>query len=201
MFVNVAYLLHVVGQPLQGWLVAEAPRNAAHEDLDRAQQRAARLAGRLDESQALAKRLLAHGLGEIDLVGKHDDRHRAQRLAGKDRVQLAAGLVEAARVRSIHDEDDGVGRHVVVAPDAARLLMPAEVVALQRGVEQLYLLLRHALRRQVRRHVVVAQHVQQRRFAGVVEAEQQDASGAAKQAKPSQQRPHPIQVPEPHLRG
>jgi hypothetical protein len=75
----------------------------------------------------MPKLVLAHGIGVINLVAQHKEGGLAQVLHAEQRVELGLALGEALRVLCVDEEHDAADLGEVVLPQAARLLVAAQV--------------------------------------------------------------------------
>jgi hypothetical protein len=100
-----------------------------HEDLDRPDslKRDLALARRLVQAELVAELVLGDGVGVVDLVAQDAEGHLGELLHGQERVELGLGLGEALVVLGVDQEDDAVDLGEVVLPQAARLLVTAQV--------------------------------------------------------------------------
>jgi hypothetical protein len=71
--------------------------------------------------------VLAHSVGVVDLVAQHEEGRLAQVLHAEQRVELGLALGEALRVLGVDQEHDAADLGEVVLPQAARLLVAAQV--------------------------------------------------------------------------
>ena len=71
--------------------------------------------------------VLAHSVGVVDLVAQHKEGSLAQVLHAEQRVELGLALGEALRVLGVDEEDNAADFGEVVLPQAAGLLVAAEV--------------------------------------------------------------------------
>lgn len=95
--------------------------NTAHEQLNRPDtlERDLALAGSLVQTELVTELILGDGVGVIDLVAEHEERHLGQILHGEQGVELGLGLGEALVVFGIDQEDDAVDFGEVVLPQTA----------------------------------------------------------------------------------
>lgn len=140
------------------------------------------LAGRLDEPEGGTELGFGDGEGAVDLVAEDQERRLCQVLDRQEAVELLLRLGESLPVRGVHEEDDAVGLRVVVLPEAAGLRVPAEVVRVDLQALDDELLGRGVRRRVEGDEAAVAEHVQQGRLAGVVQAEEEDLAALIPQA-------------------
>jgi hypothetical protein len=75
----------------------------------------------------MPKLVLAHSIGVIDLVAQHEEGRLAQVLHAEQRVELGLALGEALRVLCVDEEHDAADLGEVVLPQAAGLLVAAQV--------------------------------------------------------------------------
>ena len=75
----------------------------------------------------MSKLVLAHSIGVVDLVAQHEERRLAQILHAEQGVELGFALGEALGVFGVDEEDDAGHFGEVVLPQAAGLLVAAEV--------------------------------------------------------------------------
>lgn len=71
--------------------------------------------------------ILTNGIRMINLIPQDQKRRLAQILHAQQRVELDLALLEALRVLGVDEEDDAADLGEVVLPQAARLLVPAQV--------------------------------------------------------------------------
>lgn len=71
--------------------------------------------------------VLAHSVGVINLVAQHQEGSLAQVLHAEQSVELSFALGEALGVLGIDEEDDSADFREVVLPQAAGLLVTAQV--------------------------------------------------------------------------
>ena len=76
----------------------------------------------------------AHGVGQVLLVGEHQQHGVAELVLVQHPVQLVAGGVDAVRVVRVDDEDEALRVLVVVAPERADLVLTADVPDCERDV-------------------------------------------------------------------
>ena len=101
--------------------------------------------------------------------------------------------METLAVVGIDEEDDGVNLREVVLPHAARDLVTAQIKGAELDLRNRELLGRRVLRRIVLRQLLVLEHVQQRRLAGIVQAQEENLGVFVRQAEIVKRRPHPIE--------
>ena len=75
----------------------------------------------------MPKLVLAHSVGVINLVAQHEERSLAQVLHAEQRIELGLALGEALGVFGVDEEDDAADLREVVLPQAAGLLVTAQV--------------------------------------------------------------------------
>ena len=68
-----------------------------------------------------------HGVGQILLVGKHEQRGVAQLVLAEHAVQLVARLADAVAVVGVDDEDEALRVLEVVAPQGADLVLATDI--------------------------------------------------------------------------
>ena len=110
-------------------------------------------------------------------------RHRRELVAGQQVVELPLRLGEALLVERVHHVHDAVDGREVVLPEPPRRLVAAEVEGLEPDVADDKLVLVRVQRRLVDLHAVLLEHVQQRRLARVVQAQEEDLGGLVVQAQ------------------
>ena len=125
-------------------------------------------------------------------------RHRRELVAGQQVVELPLRLGEALLVERVHHVHDAVDGREVVLPEPPRRLVAAEVEGLEPDVADDQLVLVRVQRRLVDLHAVLLEHVQQRRLARVVQAQEEDLGGLVVQAQVRQDVKDPVE--EPHGR-
>jgi len=125
-------------------------------------------------------------------------RHRRELVAGQQVVELPLRLGEALLVERVHHVHDAVDGREVVLPEPPRRLVAAEVEGLEPDVADDQLVLVRVQRRLVDLHAVLLEHVQQRRLARVVQAQEEDLGGLVVQAQVRQNVKDPVE--EPHGR-
>ena len=67
-----------------------------------------------------------HTVGEVLLVGRHQERDPPDRLVLDHLVKSCLGLLHPLSVPRVHDVDDGVTLLVVLVPQRLELLLPQE---------------------------------------------------------------------------
>lgn len=122
-----------------------------------------------------SERGTTHTIGQILLVGKHEEQAILHLAVVDDAMQLLAGLLDARAVRRVNDEDEALGAAKVVPPEGANLVLASDVPHVEPHV-----LVRHRLDVEAhggnRRHVLAQlELVQDRRLAGRVEAQHEEA--------------------------
>ena len=75
----------------------------------------------------MPKLILADSVGVVDLVAQHEEGSLAQVLHAEQRIELGLALGEALGVLGIDEEDDAADLGEVVLPQAAGLLVTAEI--------------------------------------------------------------------------
>lgn len=108
---------------------------------------------------------------------------------GEEGVEFGFRLVEAFRVLGVDEKDDAVDLGEVVLPEAARLLVPSEVVRRELDVADREFFRGRVQRRLEGREAVVLEHVEEGRLAGVVEAEEEDLCVLVDEAKAGEDVP------------
>ena len=73
----------------------------------------------------------AHHVGQVLLVGQHEEGHALQVLVGDHLVEGGLGLGDAVAIVGVHRVDDGVALAVVLVPQRLELLLTAEVPEVQ----------------------------------------------------------------------
>ena len=101
--------------------------------------------------------------------------------------------MEALAVVRVDEEDDGVDLREVILPHAARDLVTAQIKGAELDLRDRELLGRRVLRRVVLRQLLVLEHVQQRGFAGIVQAQEENLGVFVRQAEIVERRPHPVE--------
>jgi len=81
----------------------------------------------LVKAQLMPELVLAHGVRVVDLVAQHEEGGLAQVLHAEQRVKLGLALGEALRVLCVDEEHDAADFGEVVLPQAAGLLVAAQV--------------------------------------------------------------------------
>lgn len=81
----------------------------------------------LVQTQLVPKLVLAHSVGVVDLVSEDEEGSLAQILHAEQGVELSLALGEALRVLGVDEEDDAADLGEVVFPQAAGLLVTAQV--------------------------------------------------------------------------
>jgi hypothetical protein len=114
--------VEILPDPPQSFSVALTFKDRTHEQFERSavQLRSwdLALAGRLTvKAEGLTELLFRASSRSVDLVSEDEDRTVGQLLVGQQRVQLGLGLGESVTIAAVHQEDDGVHRGKVVAPD------------------------------------------------------------------------------------
>lgn len=71
--------------------------------------------------------VLAHGVGVVDLVAQDEEGSLAQVLHAEQSIELCLALSEALGVLGVDKEDDAADLREVVLPQAAGLLVTAQV--------------------------------------------------------------------------
>eukprot|EP00964_Phaeocystis_antarctica_P040780 scaffold23323_cov60-Phaeocystis_antarctica.AAC.2 len=99
-------------------------------------------AGRLDVPVALAERVQAelvgdlsciHRVGQVLLVGEHQQDGLTQLVLVEHAVQLVARLAHAIAIVRVDHEDDALGVLVVMAPERADLVLAAHICEREAG--------------------------------------------------------------------
>lgn len=113
--------LDVLGQPSDTLAVALAHDDTAHEQLDgpNALERDLAFAGGLVQTQLVAKLVLAHGIGVVNLVAEDEEGDLGEVLHGQEGVELGLGLGESLVVLGVDQEDDTANFGEVVLPQTA----------------------------------------------------------------------------------
>jgi hypothetical protein len=75
----------------------------------------------------MPKLVLAHSVGVVDLVAQDEEGSLAQVLHAEQRIELGLALSEALGVLGVDEEDDAADLGEVVLPQAAGLLVAAEI--------------------------------------------------------------------------
>lgn len=75
----------------------------------------------------MPKLVLADSIGVVDLVAQHEEGSLAQVLHAEQRIELGLALGEALGVLGVNEEDDTADLGEVVLPQAAGLLVAAEI--------------------------------------------------------------------------
>ena len=114
-----------MADPPQPLSVSLTFKDRAHEQFERSavqlRSRDLSLSGRLAvKTEGLPELLFRACSGSVDLVSEDEDRTVCELLVGQQRVQLGLRLGESSSVTAVHQEDDGVDRREVVAPDLKR---------------------------------------------------------------------------------
>mmetsp|Transcript_4088 Transcript_4088/g.16756 ORF Transcript_4088/g.16756 Transcript_4088/m.16756 type:complete len:226 (-) Transcript_4088:205-882(-) len=129
-------LLDVLGHPAEPLAVPHALDDGAHEHLDR--PHVGRLQvdlplarGVVGQAEAVAELLFARRVRDVDLVAQDQERHLPEGIIGQQRVQLLLALGEALLVNRVDEEHDGVNLGVVILPNPASHLVPAQVESLE----------------------------------------------------------------------
>lgn len=103
--------------------------NGAHENLNGPDtlQRHLALASRLVHAELVTELLLGNGVGVVNLVTEDHKGNLGELLHGEKSVKLGLGLGESLVVLGVDEEDDAVDFREVVLPEAAGLLVTAEI--------------------------------------------------------------------------
>mmetsp|Transcript_36614 Transcript_36614/g.117727 ORF Transcript_36614/g.117727 Transcript_36614/m.117727 type:complete len:230 (+) Transcript_36614:1-690(+) len=191
-------LLEELGEPLEALGVAHALHDTDHEELHGAHTAVVVLLDLAAIGHVLVKTedspqlILGGGGRDVDLVAQDDKRHVGEGLVLEQPREFLAGLLEAGAVRGVHNEDDAVDSGEVVLPDAARRLVAAEVVGAEADVLDHQLLRMRVQRRHVSGHAVVLKHVQERRLACIVQAQEEDLGILVVQSEVAEHIPEPV---------
>lgn len=111
----------VLTEPPETLSVTLTHDNRAHKEFDGSDilEGNFALAGRLVESQSLAKLLFAHCSRGVNLVAENQERHLCKTLDAQESVELCSGLCESLVVCSVDEENDSVDFREVVLPQSA----------------------------------------------------------------------------------
>ena len=121
--------LDILAQPANAITITLPHDNRAHENLNRpdALQRDLALARRLIQAQLMSQLVLADRIRVVDLVSEDQEGRLGEVFHGQERVELGFGLGEALWVFGVDQEHDPGDFGEVVFPQAAGLLVAAEV--------------------------------------------------------------------------
>jgi hypothetical protein len=81
----------------------------------------------LVQAKLVPELILAHSVGVVDLVAQHEEGSLAQVLHAEQRIELGLALGEALGVFGVDEENDTADFGEVVLPQAAGLLVTAQV--------------------------------------------------------------------------
>lgn len=141
------------------------------------------------EAEGVAEFLFRDCAGGVNLVAEDEERDLAQLFDGEEGVEFGFRLVEAFRVLGVDEKDDAVDLGEVVLPEAARLLVPSEVVRRELDVADREFFRGRVQGRLEGREAVVLEHVEEGRLAGIVEAEEEDLCVLVDEAKAGEDVP------------
>mmetsp|Transcript_103722 Transcript_103722/g.278692 ORF Transcript_103722/g.278692 Transcript_103722/m.278692 type:complete len:216 (+) Transcript_103722:177-824(+) len=115
-----------------------------------------------------------HGIREVLLVGQHQHRSVSHLFLGQHLGELLAGVLHTFLVAAIHHKDGSMHAQVVVPPQLADLVLPADVPNREVNVFVLHDLHIEAHRGDRRHNLTELQFVQYRRLACSVQAHHDD---------------------------
>lgn len=153
----------------------------------------AHLSGGGVEAEGVAEFLLRDGAGSVDLVAEDEEGDLAELLDGEESVEFGLGLVEAFRVLGVDEEDDAVDFGEVVLPQAAGLLVAAEVVGGELDVADCEFLRGGVQRGLEGGEAVVLEHVEEGGLACVVESEEEDLGVLVDEAEAGEDVPEVVE--------
>lgn len=126
------------------------------------------------EFECTAQLALGRCARHVHFSSEDDNRDDGQHIVRHQPVKLEVRLRESRAVGQVDEKDDAVDTRVVVAPDLAGGRVAAEVERAEADAADGHLLRCRLLGWRVLRHTAGAQEVQEGRFAGVVEAEEEE---------------------------
>mmetsp|Transcript_13169 Transcript_13169/g.28603 ORF Transcript_13169/g.28603 Transcript_13169/m.28603 type:complete len:261 (-) Transcript_13169:14-796(-) len=194
-------VLYKLLEPLEALGKAHFPDDGAHEDLDRSDvlesSGSALAGGEVHQPKRMTELILGRSTRHVDLVAEDQERDVRELLVRKKIIQLVLDFVESLAVVRVHQKDHRVDRRVIVGPDTARGLVPAEIERAEPDLPDHHLLRGRLLRGDVRRHLVIPQHVHQRRLPCIVQPQKQNLRVLVPQPQRRQYIPEPAKHPEP----
>lgn len=82
----------------------------------------------LDESKLVRDLLRTEGIGQVLLVGKHEQQAVFHLAVRENAVELLLRFVDAVRVGGVNDKDQALGASVVVSPERPDLVLAADIL-------------------------------------------------------------------------
>jgi hypothetical protein len=79
------------------------------------------------EAQLLSHLSGAHGVGEILLVGEHEEDRVPELILVEHTVQLVTSSVDTITIVGVDHEDQALGVLVIVSPEGSNLVLPPDI--------------------------------------------------------------------------